>query len=488
MQARPPGDASPHAGRQKRWRPWVLAGVYLLGAVHWLHWKYAGTTLAPAELNEAQYTLEHSIVTVGFILLAAAMLATIVFGRFFCGWGCHVLAMQDSAAWLLRRVGFTPKPVRLRLAQLLPLFAMGTMFLWPQIERAMDAGHEPAPPLRVTADSEGFGSLVTADFSRNLPGPWMSITTFVVCAGVATWLLGTRSFCTYVCPYGAIFSLADRASPTRVRLKVLNGGHGDASADCSNCGLCTAACPSHIRVHEELMDFGRVVNPACLRDYHCVAACPDAKLDIGAARPAGFLSWRKWGRFGVPYDLSWREELVAASVGVCSLLILRGLYDAVPFFLAMALAVILSYAAVVTMRVGGRRAVSFAGWTMSRDGAMTHAGRVFSVAAVVACAALLQSAAVRAHSWLGMEAFEQAADSPAECARAQWHLEWVEEWSVVHTDAVDRRLALLAIDRGDAAGARPRVERIIARGVSPQEAESWRDSLVANPRSTPGYR
>lgn len=357
---------------------------------------------------------------------------------------------------------------------------MGTMFLWPQIERAMEVGHEPAthepaPPLRVTTDSEGFGSLVTADFSRNLPGAWMSITTFVVCAGVATWLLGTRSFCTYVCPYGALFALADRASPTRVRLKVRGaGGAGGAPpSDCSSCGLCTAACPSHIRVHEELKDFGRVVNPACLRDYHCVAVCPQERLEIGAARPAGFLSWRRWGRFGVPYDLSWREEAVATGVGVASLVILRGLYDAVPFFLAMALAVILSYAAVVAMRVGGKRAVSCAGWTMSRDGAMTPAGRVFSVAAVVACAALLHSAAVRAHSWLGLEAFALTADSPAERARAQWHLEWVEEWGVVHTDAVDRRLALLAIERGDAARARPRVERIIARGVSAQEAESW---------------
>jgi hypothetical protein len=30
-----------------------------------------------------------------------AILATLIFGRFVCGWGCHILALQDFCAWML---------------------------------------------------------------------------------------------------------------------------------------------------------------------------------------------------------------------------------------------------------------------------------------------------------------------------------------------------------------------------------------------------
>ena len=47
----------PHARHYGRWRALTLASVYGLMALHVLHWKLAGRTLAPLELNEVMYTM-----------------------------------------------------------------------------------------------------------------------------------------------------------------------------------------------------------------------------------------------------------------------------------------------------------------------------------------------------------------------------------------------------------------------------------------------
>jgi hypothetical protein len=46
-------------------------------AVHIVHWRIAGKTLAPLELNEVMYTFELGIVTAGFLFMAAVLLSRI---------------------------------------------------------------------------------------------------------------------------------------------------------------------------------------------------------------------------------------------------------------------------------------------------------------------------------------------------------------------------------------------------------------------------
>ena len=127
--------AKARAARHGRARALVLLVVHLVIAAHIAHWLLAGRTVAPLELNESMYTLERGVITVGGILMALIVLSVFVFGRFFCSWGCHVLALQDGAAWLLERVGIRPRPVRSRLAPLVGLSVAFYMFAWPQVER-----------------------------------------------------------------------------------------------------------------------------------------------------------------------------------------------------------------------------------------------------------------------------------------------------------------------------------------------------------------
>lgn len=110
-------------------------GVYVLMTLHWAHWHFTGKSLAPLELNEVMHTLELGIITAGFLFMCLATLSVLIFGRFFCSWGCHILALEDGSAWLLGRIGIRPKLIRSRVLLLVPAGAMGYMFLWPQAKR-----------------------------------------------------------------------------------------------------------------------------------------------------------------------------------------------------------------------------------------------------------------------------------------------------------------------------------------------------------------
>src|SRR5688572_26753101 len=95
-----------------RWRALVLIAVHVLFGLHILHWLTAGRTLTPVEPSEAMQTFELGEINAGFVLFLVLILGTLVFGRWFCGWACHVVALQDLSAWLLGKVGLRPKPVR----------------------------------------------------------------------------------------------------------------------------------------------------------------------------------------------------------------------------------------------------------------------------------------------------------------------------------------------------------------------------------------
>ena len=224
-----------------RWRAFSLSLVYVVFAAHIIHWKITGTTLAPLELNEVMYTLELGIITAGFLFMCFLVLGTLIFGRFFCSWACHIMVLQDLCAWLLRKVRIRAKPIRSRTLLWVPPLTAFYMFIWPQILRTW---HSKAfPEFHLRTDAEGWASFATDNFWRNLPTAWIIVLTFLVCGFAIVYLLGSRTFCTYVCPYGAIFALADRFAPGRIRVN---------REKCQQCGTCTAACTCGVRVHEEV--------------------------------------------------------------------------------------------------------------------------------------------------------------------------------------------------------------------------------------------
>ncbi|RIK71677.1 MAG: hypothetical protein DCC66_00080 [Planctomycetota bacterium] len=433
--------APPPRRDYSRRRAICLATVYLLFIVHLIHWKLAGRTLAPLELNEVMYTLELGIVTAGFVFMAIVLLATVFFGRFFCSWGCHILALEDLAAWLLSYMRIHPKPIRSRLLKWVPVTAMLYMFVWPQLRRWLE--RRPMPALHLRTDEQGWASFLTADFWRNLPGLGVTLLTFFVCGFVIVYMLGSRGFCTYACPYGAIFRIADRFAPGRIV----------ARGDCSQCGKCTAVCQSHVLVHRELAAFGRVTDPACLKDLDCVAACPEGRIAYGLAQPA-ILTIGSTARVArPPYDFTWAEELVMACVLIASLLIFRGLYDLVPFLLTLAIGCILAYWTVLVGRSFRRRDLRFNRWQIKAHGSLTRGGRVFATATIGLLALTVHSGFIRYHAFRGNRLFDSVvptlpdrsiaagAEPSTSLLAAIDHFEACERWGLFHPVDQRRRLA-----------------------------------------------
>ncbi len=455
--------ARQRASRHGRVRAWVLIGVHLLIAAHIAHWVLAGRTVAPAELNESMYTLEQGAITVGAILTALILLSVLVFGRFFCSWGCHVLALQDLSAWLLERVGIRPKPMRSRLAPLVAIVAALSMFLWPQVERL--AAGSAWPGLRVTTDAEGFGSLMTDDFLRNLPGPWVTLATFLICGGALVWMLGTRSFCRMICPYGALFSLTDRFSLGGIRLR----------GDCDSCGLCTAACTSQIRVHEEIARHGRVVSPNCLKDLDCVKSCPREALAWGLGAPSLLRSIGEAARMRGAWSIG--NEIVLLVVAALCTLIFRSLYGEIPFFLAMALGVLFGWIAVTSLRMLREGNVRACQLQLRLHGRTTHAGVAWLCAAALLAVATVHCGWIRVHEQLGRAAWaaclsqEDAVAANESASRAVEHLELVERYGAWNPPYIDRMLADVHLRTARPERALRHVKRMTVRW--PDDRSRW---------------
>ncbi|MDE0961100.1 MAG: 4Fe-4S binding protein, partial [Planctomycetota bacterium] len=245
-------------GRSGRRRAIVLGAVHLLIGLHLLHWVVTGTTLSPLEPSESMYTLENGQVNAGFIFFIVAILSTAILGRWFCGWACHMVALQDLCGWMMRKVGLRPQPFRSRLLGWVPFLLAFYMFLWPTLKRwslpwlqnnlvSMASWIDPV------RQWEGFSNhLMVADFWATFPSWLVAIPFFLVCGFATVYLLGSKGFCTYGCPYGAFFAVADRISPMRIVANM------DA---CESCGLCTANCSSNVQISREIKIHSQVVDP-----------------------------------------------------------------------------------------------------------------------------------------------------------------------------------------------------------------------------------
>jgi len=319
--------------RAARWRVVSLLVVHLLIAIHIAHWLTTGRTLSPLEPSEAMEFTKHGVVNAGLIFFALTALSTLVLGRFFCGWACHLVALQDLSRWALGKVGIRPRPLRSRALALVPALAFAYMFLLPLWSR-------PETPSTSYA-------LTTGEFWSTFPPWWGALLTFFVCGFLVVYLLGAKGFCTYGCPYGALFGVADRLAPWRIRV----------DESCEGCGLCTATCSSNVDVKREVAAHGMVVDTGCMKCLDCVSVCPKGALSFGFGAPALARGAARVGK-----GRTWREEAVLALVFAATFLVTRGLYGVVPFLLALGLAGAAAGVALGAWRRGGRwRLVAAAG-------------------------------------------------------------------------------------------------------------------------------
>jgi polyferredoxin/predicted negative regulator of RcsB-dependent stress response len=394
-------NESPTEGASKRkfsmhWRAFALLAVNLLIIAHIIQWRLMGETVSPIEPSEAMYTLQRGTVNAGFIFFILAILATLIFGRFICGWGCHVLALQDFCAWILKKFGLTPRPFRSRLLVFVPLIVALYMFVYPTVYRYfVKPAHEPLIP-------QFTNHIITTDFWATFPPVWVAVPFLFICGFMTVYFLGTKGFCTYACPYGGFFSLADKVAPGRIRVT-------DA---CQSCGKCTAACTSNVLVHAEVKEHKMVVDPGCMKCFDCVSACPNDALYFGFGKPSLNKSVKK------NYSLTWKEEAAAAVIFFASFLAVWDVYQLVPMLMALGIAIITTFLAMRAWRLFRDKNLSFYRFNLKSSGKIRQAGWAFLAFALVWIGLNAHSGFIHYHESAGARAFEKIR-LPDELALAQ---------------------------------------------------------------------
>ena len=144
------------------------------------------------------------------LLLLIPIIATLIFGRIYCGWICPFGALQELIGLINKRK--IKPPSSLNYIKLLSLAVF--------IGLSISIGDE------VFREYDPFKALFNLSFTETT----LALLIIVVLASI---LIG-RPFCKYICPLGAILMLVDKVSILRIRRD---------SKLCINCSLCRRICP-----------------------------------------------------------------------------------------------------------------------------------------------------------------------------------------------------------------------------------------------------
>jgi len=461
----------------------------MLMLLHVAHYLWSGRTLSPVEPSESMFALELGQINAGTILFAAALLSTLVFGRFFCGWGCHVVAYQDLCGWVMKKIGIHPKAFRSRFLMYVPLGLALYMFVWPAVKRTLFA--IPTFERWVSGSPEWlgfvFGSppgafsslsnrLLTTTFWATFPGPVFAILTILVCGFGAVYFLGAKGFCTYGCPYGGFFGVSDHLAIGKILV----------SDACAGCGHCTAVCTSNVRVHEEVRRYGMVVDPGCMKCMDCVSVCPNGALSFGFSR----VSARKIGLRGkaatTRFDVSMWEEVFLVVVFLVTTMAMRGLYDGPPLLMSVGLGGITAFVMLKLVNLFRRPTVRVQNLRLKAAGKWRASGVTYSVASLMWLMFVVHSGYVQWHRtcgryWMslteiGDEAFvpggvESRSYSPIHdraVASGFDHFSKADRWGLWEVPEVKRGLAWFRLCRGEDDQAIERLREAIT--LSPESA------------------
>ncbi|CRK81937.1 4Fe-4S binding protein [Neobacillus massiliamazoniensis] len=191
----------------------------------------------------------------GLVLFTFFVGSGIIFRKSFCGWICPVGTVSEWTGMLGKKIFkknfeiprwlvwcLTP------LKYLLLLFFIKIIVIDMPTFMAKDFLNEPYNKI---------ADVKMLLFFLNFGG----FTLKVILVLFVLSLFFKNFWCRFLCPYGALIGLGSIFRITKVHRN---------EATCTNCEMCTKACPQRIKVHEKEV----VATPDCTACMSCVEACP----------------------------------------------------------------------------------------------------------------------------------------------------------------------------------------------------------------------
>ena len=193
-------------------------------------------------------------------MLLTTVPATVLVGRFFCGFFCSFGAVQDLL-WLgsHRLRALFPGKRNLKKADRIFRFAKYAVlfyfiiFIWSGVTAVKTAG-----PWQVFGQYVSFG---------HWPGlkPLLSVGGVLLLFIFIGSLFVQRFFCRYFCPMGAIYSLISQTSFLKI---------DKPREECGKCHLCTSKCTMGM----DLTKKDRIAGGECISCQKCVSWCPKGNV------------------------------------------------------------------------------------------------------------------------------------------------------------------------------------------------------------------
>jgi len=186
------------------------------------------------------------------------LVATLLLGRFFCGWICPATFVYELNSlfklWLERRgVRISQKKFDRRFKYLVLIIGLVISTLTGVIW--VSAIYPPA-------------ILGREFYYRIVLGGFGSGGIFFLLTLIFDTFFQRRAFCRYVCPGGALYSLLGRYRPVRIQRIVNN---------CNDCVKCNVVCEFGLKPMSD--QFGQECNNCTA----CIAACPEEALEFKIA-------------------------------------------------------------------------------------------------------------------------------------------------------------------------------------------------------------
>ena len=202
----------------------------------------------------------HNIHPAGFFIFLAIIGVSFLFGKSFCSWICPVGFISEligdfgekiTKKLFKRRIKFNKYadyPLRL-IKYFLLAFFIYAIFSMTTISLAffLDGSYNISADIKMW-----YFFLHISQFSLIVIGVIFLFSIFI------------RNFwCRYLCPYGALLGLVSLISPNKIKRNKIS---------CIDCGLCTKACPSFIKVDKLIT----VRSDECFSCMNCLDVCPVA--------------------------------------------------------------------------------------------------------------------------------------------------------------------------------------------------------------------